>query len=104
MSDKKITILIVEDDVFLADLYRTKFELENFKVEVAPDGELGLAMVKKIKPDIVHTHLFGGDVWGRVTAHKLHIPVVTTEHNVNIGEGIIKHLVKRFLKNKTDKA
>ncbi|MFA5047485.1 MAG: response regulator [Patescibacteria group bacterium] len=52
-KEKKISILIVEDDIFLADLYRTKFELEGFKVVVAYDGEKGLEMAKKNKPDVI---------------------------------------------------
>jgi DNA-binding response OmpR family regulator len=50
---KAINILIVEDDVFLADLYRTKFNLEGFKVTVAYDGEKGLEMAGKVLPDII---------------------------------------------------
>ncbi|MEI6288000.1 MAG: response regulator [bacterium] len=49
---KANTILIVEDDVFLADLYRTKFELEGFKVYVAYDGEKGWESVKKNLPQV----------------------------------------------------
>lgn len=52
-KEKAISILIVEDDVFLADLYRTKFNLDGFKVAVAYDGEKGLEMVGKVMPDIV---------------------------------------------------
>jgi len=50
---KPISILIVEDDVFLADLYKTKFTLEGFKVAVAYDGEKGLEMAKKGEADVV---------------------------------------------------
>ncbi|MEK7653081.1 MAG: response regulator [Patescibacteria group bacterium] len=52
-KEKSISVLIVEDDVFLADLYRTKFEMEGFKVLVANDGEKGLELVKKSRPDVV---------------------------------------------------
>lgn len=52
-KNKSLNILIVEDDVFLADLYKTKFTLEGFKVSVAYDGEKGLEMVNKILPDII---------------------------------------------------
>lgn len=52
-KNKAINILIVEDDVFLADLYKTKFTLEGFKVTVAYDGEKGLESVKKVMPDII---------------------------------------------------
>jgi len=48
-----VNILIVEDDVFLADLYKTKFVMEGFKVAVAYDGEKGLEMALKNLPDII---------------------------------------------------
>ena len=46
-------VLIVEDDVFLAEIYQKKFEMEGFKVSIANNGEKGLADIKKKKPDIV---------------------------------------------------
>lgn len=46
-------VLIVEDDVFLAEIYQKKFEMEGFKVSMAGNGEKGLADIKKKKPDIV---------------------------------------------------
>lgn len=46
-------ILIVEDDEFLADIYKTKFELEGFKVLLATDGEKGLKAIQSKKPDLV---------------------------------------------------
>ena len=46
-------ILIIEDDVFLADLYKTKFNLEGFDVYVAYDGEKGLELVAKKKPAVI---------------------------------------------------
>lgn len=52
-KNKTLNILIVEDDVFLADLYKTKFALEGFKVNVAYDGEKGLEMAIKNLPDII---------------------------------------------------
>lgn len=50
---KTVNILIVEDDVFLADLYKTKFALEGFKVSIAYDGEKGLEAAIKNLPDII---------------------------------------------------
>jgi len=52
-KNKTLNILIVEDDVFLADLYKTKFALEGFKVNAAYDGEKGLEMALKNLPDII---------------------------------------------------
>lgn len=50
---KTIKILLVEDDPFLLSMYATKFELEKFQVISAEDGEIGLHLVKKTKPDII---------------------------------------------------
>ena len=46
-------ILIVEDDQVLANIYRNKFAVEGFKVEVAFDGEVGLEMVQAFRPDLI---------------------------------------------------
>ena len=52
-KEKKIKLLLVEDDSFLVEMYTTKFELEGFEVSSAEDGKKGLDMVKKINPDII---------------------------------------------------
>lgn len=49
----KLTILLVEDDTFLAGMYITKLTMEHFNVELAVDGQAGLEKVKKIKPDLI---------------------------------------------------
>lgn len=50
---KQRHIVLVEDDTFLANIYKTKFEMEGFKVSVAEDGLAGVEEVKKKKPDLV---------------------------------------------------
>ncbi len=51
--------------------------------------------------DVVHTHLFAGDTWGRLAASLAHIPVVvTTEHNVN-REETWQRPVKRALASRS---
>jgi len=52
-NDKKIKILLIEDDPFLLSMYNTKFELENFLVITADDGEQGLKLALKEKPDVI---------------------------------------------------
>ncbi|MBT3419365.1 MAG: response regulator [Candidatus Magasanikbacteria bacterium] len=52
-AKKNIHILLVEDDVFLVNIYKTKFELEGFKITHAEDGEAGIAEAKKKNPDII---------------------------------------------------
>ena len=34
-------ILIIEDDQLVANIYRNKFAVEDYQVEIAPDGETG---------------------------------------------------------------
>lgn len=53
MPQNKKKILLIEDDSFLISMYATKFELENFKVVAAEDGEKGLNLAAKEKPDII---------------------------------------------------
>lgn len=53
MPDKKYSVVIVEDEKMLADMYATKFTMDGFTTEKANDGQAGLDLVKKVKPDIV---------------------------------------------------
>lgn len=53
MNSSKKVVLIVEDELVLAKLYREKFERAGFVVEVANNARQGVALAKRIKPDIV---------------------------------------------------
>lgn len=46
-------ILIVEDDLFLTQIYKVKFEKENFNVKIVTDGVAAISAVKEFKPDIM---------------------------------------------------
>jgi CheY-like chemotaxis protein len=46
-------ILIVEDDQIVANIYRNKFSVEGFQVEVANDGNAGLDLAVSFRPDAV---------------------------------------------------
>ncbi len=50
---KKNTILLVEDDEFLAELYATKLTLEGYKVILATDGMKGLKLAKEKSPSLI---------------------------------------------------
>ena len=50
---KSKSILLVEDDEFLAELYATKLNLEGFEVSLAVDGEKGVKMAKEVKPHLI---------------------------------------------------
>lgn len=53
MADSKTKILLVEDDTFLVEMYKTKFELEGFEIISAEDGKKGLELAGKESPDII---------------------------------------------------
>ncbi|MBX4200953.1 response regulator [Candidatus Parcubacteria bacterium] len=46
-------ILLVEDDLFILDIYKQKFIQKGFAVEVATDGEMALDKARQILPDIL---------------------------------------------------
>jgi DNA-binding response OmpR family regulator len=46
-------ILIIEDDQIVANIYRNKFSVEGFQVEIAHDGAAGLESIHNFRPDAV---------------------------------------------------
>lgn len=46
-------IAIIEDDQVISQMYRMKFEATEFEVAVASDGESGVSLVEKFKPDLI---------------------------------------------------
>jgi DNA-binding response OmpR family regulator len=46
-------ILIVEDDQIVANVYRNKFSVDGYEVEVALDGQAGLEMTRSFRPDAI---------------------------------------------------
>lgn len=46
-------ILLVEDDPFLTNMYKTRFEGEKHEVMVASDGEAALSLLKQTPPDLI---------------------------------------------------
>lgn len=49
----KYTILFIEDDITLAEMYKMKLENEGFNVIISPDGKDGLKAIRDHKPDLV---------------------------------------------------
>lgn len=47
------SILLVEDDPFVVDIYTTKLKEAGFSIEVAEDGEEALRKVKEKKPELL---------------------------------------------------
>ena len=53
MDDTKKKILLVEDDTTLAEVYRSRLELEGFETQLVTNGEDALSVIQDYKPDLV---------------------------------------------------
>ncbi|MEK7599706.1 MAG: response regulator [Patescibacteria group bacterium] len=58
-------IAIIEDDQTISQMYRFKFEAEDFDVQTAGNGKLGLELVEKMKPDIILLDLMMPEMTGQ---------------------------------------
>jgi len=52
-TSMELKIVIVEDNVALADIYKTRLELIGYKCFVAADGATALATIERELPDLV---------------------------------------------------
>lgn len=104
-------IVIVEDNVDLADIYRTRMQIAGYQCVVANDGIAGLYLIQTEKPDLVLLDLMvpaiaGDEVLKRMRASEWgkHIKVVIIS-NLNESDapaglrelGIVDYLVKANL-------
>jgi glycosyltransferase involved in cell wall biosynthesis len=54
-----------------------------------------VAWLKNNRPDILYTHLFGADFYGRLAGRLVGIShIISTEHNINFSEGWLKRQFK----------
>lgn len=49
----KKSILLVEDDPFLIDIYVTKLEEAGLEIDIAKDGQAALSFLEQKKPDLL---------------------------------------------------
>jgi DNA-binding response OmpR family regulator len=99
-------LAIIEDDPAISQMYRIKFEAEQFQVETAGNGKLGLELCEKMRPDIVLLDLMmpeiGGDEmliamrkteWGKNT-----MVIILTNMGEQEAPPILRELgVKKFI-------
>ncbi|HSX28230.1 MAG TPA: response regulator [Candidatus Saccharimonadales bacterium] len=90
MSSQPYKIAIVEDDPVIAQMYRMKFESENFFVQTAANGKIGVALAKDMQPDLILLDLkmpemSGEEALAEMRKHEWgkHIPVIIL---TNLGE------------------
>jgi DNA-binding response OmpR family regulator len=51
--DTKKKILLVEDDVALSSVYKSRMELEGFEIKEVNNGEDALSAAQQFKPDLI---------------------------------------------------
>lgn len=101
-------VLIVDDDQKITDLLKAYFSKENFTVVTADDGALGLAAIKKNKPDIVILDLMlprmdGFEVLRQARKAGINVPVIMltakdeeTDKLVGLSIGADDYIAKPF--------
>lgn len=53
MDNQKKKILLVEDDIALASVYRSRLEIEGFEINEVHNGEEALSAAVSFKPDLI---------------------------------------------------
>lgn len=83
-------IAIIEDDPVINQMYRMKFEADDFEVQVAENGEHGVSLVESFAPDLIlldlqMPHMNGAEALTQIRAHDWgkSIPVIIL---TNLGE------------------
>lgn len=87
MTEKKLKILLVDDDVELREMYAEIFENANFEVIQANDGVEGLDVASKELPDVIFTGIIMPRMDGfsmvealQKTVMTANIPIVISSH------------------------
>jgi CheY-like chemotaxis protein/predicted RNA-binding Zn-ribbon protein involved in translation (DUF1610 family) len=87
MSDKKLKILLVDDDMTLREMYAEIFHNANYEVLEANDGVEGLDLASKEIPDVIFTGIVMPRMDGftmmeslKKTVMTANIPVVISSH------------------------
>ena len=98
-EDPVIDVLLIDDDREIVEMYRTKLELDGYRVHVAFDGVEGVERARELLPDIIFLDVRmprkdGFEVLEVLRRHgpTAEIPVIILS---NFGE---KELVERGLK------
>jgi len=107
MENKK-KILIVEDDIFIQDIYQVKFTQEGFEVVTVENGFLAMEKLKDFIPDIILLDVMMPYMNGMETLREIkeqealkNVPIImltniSEKENIEAGQdlGVDNYLIK----------
>ncbi len=91
---------------FAEELKKEGIEVFSLNKVKGIDFSVVLKLVKIIRENdiqIIHTHLWGANFWGRFAANAAKVPVIVTEHNVDVWKTPFHFLIDRWLLGRTDR-
>lgn len=112
--DTRKKVLVVEDDVFLSDIYQSKLTRNNLDVCVANDGEEALVMAQEESPNLIILDILLPKKNGIQVLHELKqnpktksIPVIIASNldpDVTKKKGLEPEAAEYFVKSNTSLA
>lgn len=94
MSDKKVRILVIEDEHAMANALRSKLSRAGFMTNIVTDGKKAIEELQTnsydlILLDILMPAVDGWDVLKKISENKINTPVIITS-NLSREEDIVK--------------
>lgn len=94
------TVLIIEDDQVLREMYKDKMERSGYKVLIANDGEEGLKVALQNHPDLILLDLMMPKMDGTSMMEKLredtwgkNVPIIILT-NLNVDGDLLNNVIK----------
>ncbi|MFW0837597.1 MAG: response regulator [Candidatus Komeilibacteria bacterium] len=75
----KRTIVLVEDEEILSNMYKMKLIKSGYEVQTANDGKAGLDLIKKVQPDVVLLDIIMPKLDGFAVLEALHQEDITKD-------------------------
>ena len=97
MSSKKVTVLVVDDDIRMLRMMKRMLELEGFQVLVANGGEASLKSFEKETPDLVLLDIMMPDIDGYTTCKRIRefsqVPIIMV---TAMGDKIVNQIIEQI--------
>jgi two-component system response regulator MprA len=78
-ADQKPLLLVVDDEQPIVDFIRLGMRYEGFRVEEAPDGQIGLDLAQRLRPDVIILDIMLPDLDGLKVCRRLRAAPATAD-------------------------